>query len=337
MQKKVRIAIVILFLALSTSSAFASDTFSSEKYNMTEEEALESAQWIQTPGGWKYKRYDGTYQTGYFYDKNGDFYYANKDGIILINSKDAWNQEYNVDGRLLNPGYINAETSKRYDELAKKYEFGSNVEFNDQNDIYSFMEYYGKNYKLGSQLTKFKVFSKTVINKESQTRTVYFINNAMNEYYDRNKVVNELNKTFPRKLNGNNNIEKLKDACEYVKNTIKYDDNFVTASIEDGLANKKGGCWHFVKLVKFLLDREGINNEAVAGLSYGFPHIWLRFNDVDGKWIYSDPTFYANGLSEYLNIDYKIYKDNYRTNRLFERTIKGPHEQEQGNETRIYN
>ena len=79
----------------------------------------------------------------------------------------------------------------------------------------------------------------------------------------------------------------------------------------------EGGCWHFIKVSQFLLEREGIHHEIVTGTSYGVPHIWLRVKDESGKWIYCDPTFTASGIPGYTQINWRVYMDNYRVYRFF--------------------
>lgn len=42
------------------------------------------------------------YKIGYFYDKNGDIYYADIDGFLLLNKKDNFGQYFDTNGRLVN-------------------------------------------------------------------------------------------------------------------------------------------------------------------------------------------------------------------------------------------
>lgn len=275
----------------------------------------DKVKWVEMPGGYIGYDYMGNVMTGYFFDDFGDYYYAGENGYIKTGTKDIWNQEYGSDGRLANPGYNwNVDL---YREKSIQLEAGYNVEFESLSDLYNFTEYYGKEYNLGKQTLSFKYYKKTVLNnKDKKISTKFFTNNSLNEYYNREEVITALNNKFNTPLIGNTILEKVKDACDKVK-VINYSEENKSSSTLDMIGTNTGGCWHFAKVVHHLLGREGIYSEIVTGRSYGESHMWLRIRDENNKWVYCDPTYYASGLEEYLNIDYKIYCDNYRTYRFF--------------------
>lgn len=294
------------------------DSINNLEYMISPEDAKDKSYWEQLPGGWKYYDCNGDIVTGYFYDKNGDFYYAEEDGYILLNKLDIWGQEYGADGRLVNTGY-SGYINGAFDTKCIDLENGVNVEFSNLTELYDFIEYYGKEYNMGSQNLIFRAYKKKKLNAENEIESVtYFTNNSRNELYNRENTIKLFEENFNQGLIGETLEDKLKSACEYAK-VMEYSDEYLGASMEVAITDKKGGCWHLAKIVHYLLDRENIISEVVTGKSYGVPHMWLRVKNTDGSWIYCDPTYYVNGLEEYLNIDYKIYTDNYRTNRFFTR------------------
>jgi hypothetical protein len=287
-----------------------------DKYLISMSEAIKNSYWEQTETSWIYHNSDGSIATGYFYDMYGDFYYAGPDGSVLINSEDQYGQFYGSDGRVTNYGYT-GEDLESFKKKCADLESGKNVEFMKLTDLYDFIEYYGKEYRLGDQKIKFRTYRKRSTNKAGKVvSTKYFINNSDNTVYDRNAILTKMDELFGAELQGDTLIEKLEHACE-TASIIDYDDESITISLEDALDTSKGGCWHLCKIVNYMLTKNGIESELVTGKSYGIPHMWLRLKREDGSWLYCDPTFYINGLHEYLDIDYRIYKDNYRINRFF--------------------
>lgn len=289
-----------------------------KNYNLSPEDAKEHSFWKQSPGGWQYYDCHGDLVTGYFFDARGDFYYAKEDGYILLSDKDIWNQEYGQDGRLINAGY-SGYNNDYFKEKCLELESGSNVEFSTLAELYDFIEFYGKEFNVGSQSLVFRAYKKKSLNELGEVKSItYFTNNSRNTLYSRDKTMDLFNKKFTENLVGNTVKEKLKSACDSVK-IIQYSDKHLGVSMETALTENKGGCWHLAKLVHLLLERDGIVSEVVTGKSYGVPHMWLRVRDENNNWIYCDPTYYVNGLEEYLSVDYKVYTDNYRTNRFFTR------------------
>lgn len=131
--------------------------------------------------------------------------------------------------------------------------------------------------------------------------------------YDRNAIIEKIHDKYGH-LEGENEYEKIYDACEKIKTTLDYDLNYSKVSLQECLDNNKGVCWHYAKIVSLLLDEEGIYNELVVGKyaesnSY---HMWLRCK-VNGKWVYTDPTMYKTLAWSYYNINYQTYVDNYKS------------------------
>lgn len=283
-------------------------------YLISPNTAKSESYWEQKDGSWVYHDCTGEIVTGYFFDDKGDIYYADEAGYIKLGQTDEMGQEYGLDGRLINPGYTDTYD---FNTLCIRLEAGENIEFWELNDLYNFLEYYGKEYNINSQALTFSTYKKRKCSEDKNLYHItYFTNNVKNVQYDRVRLLGLLEEVFPERLEGNSLLEKLYDACNKL-GRIKYSDELIGSTMENALQHEQGGCWHFAKLVHWLLEREGINAEIVTGMSYGVPHMWIRLRDENGAWIYCDPTYYSNGLEEYLNIDYKVYLNNYRVNRFF--------------------
>lgn len=297
---------------VSTPTEESVDT---DRYSLTPSDIFQNRTWERKPGGWRYLDIDGKAITGHFFDNNGDMYCAKENGYIIMNGYDEYGQYYDSEGRLYNAGY--SQPSSAYNNLSEQLESGNNVYFKTSEDLYEFMEYYGKVYNIGGQNLSFKEFEKRKLSRTGNIISEeHFINNSLNKMYDREKNKALLQERFPERLVGNNIAEKLNSLCEAVK-IIKYNEKKITIPLEECLTSMEGGCWHFIKVSQFLLEREGIHHEIVTGTSYGVPHIWLRVKDESGKWIYCDPTFTASGIPGYTQIDWRVYMDNYRVYRFF--------------------
>lgn len=288
-----------------------------DNYNISLNDALNNGYWEECKdGNWIYHYCDGSIATGYFYDMNGDFYSTEPDGKVFISRHDNDGQYYGPDGKLVNYGYTDIDG---FLDKCKLLESGQNVEFNTLDELFNFVEYYSKEYNLGTQTMNFKTYKKKVLNKNKQVvSTSYFINNSKNSIYNREETEKMLEERFGEPLKSESLKDKIIEVCERVK-CISYDDASISISMIDALKSNKGGCWHMAKAAHFMLAKAGIYSEIVTGKSYGLPHMWLRIKDENGAWIYCDPTYYVNGLPMYGIIDYRVYKDNYRVNRFFSR------------------
>lgn len=302
-----------------TNARIESDLQSNESYSVNPSEVMKLRHWDKKPSGWRYLDENNKPILGYFYDTSGNFFYAkDTDGFIIENGYDIWGQYYNKDGYINISGY-KYNTDNRYEALAKQLENGDNVYMNTQDEIKDFIEYYGKAYNMSKQTLNFRIYSKKTRSKTNGKviKEEYFVNNSLNTIYNRDEVIDAINSLFPEHLVGDSLREKVKYAANYVANTLIGDDSDLNMTLLDAITNKKGCCWHFVKVMQHLLERDGINCEIITGKAYGVSHIWLRVKDENGAWIYSDPTFVSNKMLGFDDIDYRIYKDNYRVYNFF--------------------
>lgn len=298
------------------TSEIESSLQSNESYSVNPSDIVNKRHWDKKPSGWRYLDENNKPIIGYFYDTTGDFFYAKDDGFILEDAYDIWGQYYSKDGYIDISGY-NYDTD--YIELSRKLEAGDNIYFDTVSEVKDFIEYYGKAYNMSKQTLNFKVYKKK--KKVKATGKVikeeYFINNSLNTIYDRDDIIKEVDTMFPERLIEGTVSQKISAVEALIASRMHVDNSNLDMSLSDALKEKKGCCWHFVKIAQQLLERDGIACEIITGKAYGISHIWLRVLNENGAWIYSDPTFVANNMHEFDNIDYRVYKDNYRVYNFF--------------------
>lgn len=254
--------------------------------------------WEEADGNWYYKDESGQTKYGKFYDDDGNIYDtgSNTDGRIILSGKNSSGEEFGPDGRLINKGVKGEE---RYQHMSGEYEKKKKIKFDGINDFLDFLEYYQTQYTLNDINLEFS------LNTNSLTSTIGTYT------YDREAVVKQILDKFGT-LKGENDYEKIYDACEKIRTTFDYDLSYMKRSLPDSLSDNIGVCWQYSKIVSLLLDDAGIYNEIVAGKYKGadYNHMWIRCK-VDDKWIYTDPTMFQSIGWSYYNINYQFYVDNY--------------------------
>lgn len=254
--------------------------------------------WEEIDGNWYYKNDMGEVKYGKFYDEYGDIYDTgdNSDGRIIVSGTNSSGERFDENGRLVNQAMKDHE---RYHEMALKYEEGKSIKLKDVNDFRDFIEYYQTQYNLNKLDAKFSM------NNDAFTSTIG------NNTYNREAIIEQIRNRFGE-LNGENEYEKIYDACEKIRTSFDYDLEYVDISLQECLDSNIGVCWHYAKIVSILLDDAGIYNELVVG-KYGDStdyHMWLRCK-VNGKWVYTDPTFYKSCGWSFYNINYGLYAEQY--------------------------
>lgn len=162
---------------------------------------------------------------------------------------------------------------------AEKFEKGETLSFATQEEVKDFLNFYAIDYRL-SDYTKYQMaaYSDHVeISLKPEQR------------YDRESVKAQIVSAFGQ-LEGTNALEKISDACKKIDNKMGYDVSYQYTSMTEALQNGKGVCWHYAKSASVLLEAAGIETELVYAKYEGITHMLLKCN-VDGEWIYADPTF----------------------------------------------
>lgn len=267
--------------------------------------ASEDFHWECENGNWFYRDSNGNVKKGWFCDENGDIYDtgSNADGHILISSYNKDYQYFDENGRLKNTCMRN---NMDYESLAKKYENHNRLDFSDETEFKSFLNYYLLQYQMYNNGSFHVYFNRN--SKDGSYSTT--LGNQAN--YDRNNAILSVLQRFGR-LNAGNAYEQVNEAC-LKASSIKYDASSYNVSLQDAMKFNKGVCWHYAKVASILLNDAGIYTEVMVGNykamngSIGL-HMWIRCL-INGKWVYADPTLYSQFPSFY-NISYDTLMDRY--------------------------
>lgn len=80
-----------------------------------------------------------------------------------------------------------------------------------------------------------------------------------------------------------------------------YDSNYEKSSMEEAVREKRGGCYHYARLLKSVLTEVGIESEFIIGYAdhSDISNVWLKIRDEDqNRWIYREPTRTLDELKE---------------------------------------
>lgn len=307
MKRALRIITSVAFTLLFGIKALAADDSTIIDLSSSVYTAETQPTWIDDEYGRKYVDATGNALIGYFFDTHGDFYSSDDKGYIRKIYVDSQGREFGADGKLINTGYV--RVTKDFTDLAKKAENCEQIEFKSKSRALDFIEYYGKQYSYDRKTENFRL-------KRDRKTGVYFLESSNDIRGSSNKDKAVIDDNFNMDIQGETLLNKL----EFVYNklsTYEYSSADINTQLSKAIQAKKFGCWHYSKIANYILNKNGIQSEIVTGISYGVPHMWLRVKDELGNWIYTDPTYYNTGWKQYLNIDYKIYKDNYIPHKYF--------------------
>ncbi|WP_373261982.1 hypothetical protein [Hungatella hathewayi] len=190
--------------------------------------------WEEIDRNWYYKNDMGEVKYGKFYDEYGDIYDTgdNSDGRIIVSGANSSGERFDENGRLVNQAMKDHE---RYHEMALKYEEGKSIKIKDVNDFRDFIEYYQTQYSLNKMGTKFSMNTNT------------FTSTIEDNSYDREAIIEQVRNQFGE-LNGENEHEKIYDACEKIRTSFDYDLKYVDISLQECLDMKS----HMTKSHVFL-------------------------------------------------------------------------------------
>lgn len=272
-----------------------------------------SRHWVQDKDTrWRYVDEFEVSAYGAFYDEYGDIYYGGDDGYILQNTNDRYGQYYGLDGRLVNKGaslignaeaegYAKALTTGGIIDLGTKIETGEFLEF-----------YFGQRY-IAKQSTVINLRRKRVgKNKLTVDKGLEIVlYNDMS--YNIEQVNQEIDKMFEGKYVGTGTAkDDLIQIANIIAEDTTYDDAYVSSTMSQVIKDKRGCCWHYARMMNYMLNKVGIHSEVIDGSFINESHSWLRVR-VDGKWQYVDISAYVETKDmSLLDIDYSSYINRYK-------------------------
>lgn len=300
MKKIISMILCFSFVFNATTHAYHSDNNSNNIILLKDSvaETPNKYHWELINGKWYYKDDLGNVLAGRYIDEFGDIYdtEGNYDNSIIVSGKNSLGESFDHNGREINPSMVNSDL---YQYMVIQYENGETLRFNAQTDFLQFIEYYTVQYRLSTYNAPYQLIQKND----------FLTSTLADEYrYDREYIVNKIFTRFGTVV-GNNDYDKIIDACDRVSQII-YDDSNTYCDVNSCIDTNKGVCWHYAKIASVLLDGAGIYNELMAGNFQGSSHMWLRCK-VDDKWVYVDPVNYKSGSHSYANINYQDYLKNY--------------------------
>lgn len=187
---------------------------------------------------------------------------------------------------------------------AEKFEKGETLSFATQEEVKDFLNFYAIDYRL-SDYEKYQMaaYSDHVeISLKPEQR------------YDRESVKAQILSTYGQ-LEGTTALELISDACKRIDDKLTYDVNYQYTSMTEALQNGRGVCWHYAKSASVLLEAANIETELVYAKYEGVTHMLLKCN-VNGEWIYADPTFTETDM-KYSNITAEEFATMYVPARMY--------------------
>jgi len=165
-------------------------------------------------------------------------------------------------------------------DLSKRYEQGERLYFKDELGMKDFIKYYILQYNVNVGRFICKVYSDTsTVRVETSTMSVDSLSSIVLSVFGR--LETEL---VP---------DQIQEAC-IKASEIVYDLAYKDATLDVALVDKKGVCWHYVKVVNILLKDRGLQTEVCYGTYRNDVfHMWLKVYDGE-RWWCIDPTFYSS-------------------------------------------
>lgn len=282
----------------STMAAVNSETVSGFQEVKEISKEFQNLHFEEIDGKTFIKDKDGSIKYGLQYDNSGNLYYIDKEKGMIRSGTNPDGIYFDENGCFVNPSMANVEL---HNELAQKFDNGETLRFSNNEDLLSFLEYYSVQYRILSDADGY-----LILNKSDGTKEITIPSDAK---YDREALKKEIiDKYGP--IEGNTPYEKILDACQKVTNSITYDLDYIGISVKESIDSGKGVCRHYAKIVKVLLDAEGIENEIMIGNYNGSSHMWLRCF-IDGEWVYTDPTAAKQMWWSYTNMPYELFVESY--------------------------
>lgn len=260
--------------------------------------ASEALYFEETEGKTYAKDSDGILNYGWQYDANGNLYYINEDTGMIKSAANKDGIYFDENGQYINPSMVNPELNH---ELSKRFETGERLYFNSNEELLNFLEYYSAQYRLlddadGYSIKNYANGSNSIVLPDS-------------EKYDREKLKQGILQKFAP-IKGDTPYEKIMDACQKITGSMKYDLSYIDATMWKAISDEKGVCHQYTKILKVLMDEEGITNEIMIGNTNGKGHMWLRCF-IDGQWSYVDPTAVQSIWWSYVDIPYRLFVETY--------------------------
>lgn len=160
----------------------------------------------------------------------------------------------------------------------------------------------------------------TVAQKNGETKLVV----AKNLFTERAKPLSEayyklVDDITAQLIPGDSVSSVCTHAVNLVARTLDYDKSYTNMTMDTAIADGKGVCYHYVKILRDVLEKYGLQTEILYGNMLDGErdetHVWVRvWDEENGQWIYRDPTrastYLASGL---FTVDiYEVYAKFYR-------------------------